>query len=196
VFGSVSATRFGIMNGTFDDGLPSANTRRPVCSLSLTVKVFGFAAVIVSTKLITFWPSESFAAQRLIEATQSSAVTGAPSCQRRPSRKRESIGELVRTDVVFVDHLRLDLALVVHREERVVDHVAVVARDVRGGPDRIDDLDGRNASPTLSVVSALARRRAGRAGGAAVKNFARALVMRIGCLQSRDYVHRCYRAAR
>ena len=86
VFGSVSATRFGIMNGTFEDGLPSAKMSRPVCSLSLTVKVFASPTVIVSTKVITFWPSESFAAQRLIEATQSSAVTGAPSCQARPSR--------------------------------------------------------------------------------------------------------------
>src|SRR4029077_3935577 len=86
VFGSVSATRFGIMKGTFDEGLPSANTRRPVCSLSLTVKVLASPTVIVSTKPITFWPSESFAAQRLIEATQSSAVTGLPSCHSNPSR--------------------------------------------------------------------------------------------------------------
>ena len=55
--------------------------------------------------------------------------------------QREGVGELVGRDVVLVDHLRLDLALLVHGEERVVDHVAVVARDVGGGPDRIDDLD-------------------------------------------------------
>src|SRR5215510_1081319 len=86
VLGSVSATRFGIMNGTFDDGFPSANTRRPVGSLRLIVKAFEPRASIVSTNDMTFWPSESLAAQRLIEAIQSSAVTGAPSCHRRPSR--------------------------------------------------------------------------------------------------------------
>ena len=59
---------------------------RPVGDLSLTVKVFASLAVIESTKLISFWPSASRAAQRLIEAMQSSAVTGAPSCQSRPSR--------------------------------------------------------------------------------------------------------------
>ncbi len=41
---------------------------------------------------------------------------------------------------VLVDHLRLRLAGHVHAEQRVVDHVAVVARDERGGPDRIQDL--------------------------------------------------------
>ena len=51
------------------------------------VKVFGSLAVIESTNDITFWPSESLAAQRLIEATQSSAVTGLPSCHSRPSRR-------------------------------------------------------------------------------------------------------------
>ena len=86
VFGSVSATRFGIMNGTFDDGLPSPKMSRPVGDLSLTVKVLASFAVIESTKLISFWPSASRAAQRLIEAMQSSAVTGGPSCQNRPSR--------------------------------------------------------------------------------------------------------------
>ena len=35
---------------------------------------------------ISFWPIESLAPQRLIEATQSSAVTGLPSCHSRPSR--------------------------------------------------------------------------------------------------------------
>ena len=86
VFGSVSATRFGIMNGTFDDGLPSPKISRPVGDFSLTVNAFGPFAVIVSTKLISFWPSASRAPQRLIDAMQSSAVTGWPSCQSRPSR--------------------------------------------------------------------------------------------------------------
>src|SRR5204863_469332 len=36
-------------------------------------------------------------------------------------------------------HLRPDLVLLVGGEQRVVDHVAVVAAHVRGGPDRIED---------------------------------------------------------
>ena len=39
------------------------------------------------TTPISFWPIESLAPQRLIEATQSSAVTGLPSCHSSPSRK-------------------------------------------------------------------------------------------------------------
>ena len=87
VFGSVSATRLGIMKGTFDDGLPSAKIKRPVGSLSLMVKVFAPWAAIASTKDMIFWPSVSLAAQRLIEAMQSSAVTGLPSCHTSPSRR-------------------------------------------------------------------------------------------------------------
>jgi hypothetical protein len=47
--------------------------------------------------------------------------------------------------VAASDHLRLDLALRVEGEQRVVDHVAVVADDVGGGPDR------RTASPRSSA---------------------------------------------
>jgi hypothetical protein len=38
-------------------------------------------------KVMSFWPIASREAQRLIEAMQSSAVTGAPSWNFRPSRK-------------------------------------------------------------------------------------------------------------
>jgi len=87
VFGSVSATRFGIMNGTFDDGLPSADSTRPVGSLSTMRSALGLTLAISLTNPIIFWPIESLAAQRLMEATQSSAVTGLPSCQTSPSRR-------------------------------------------------------------------------------------------------------------
>ena len=40
-----------------------------------------------ATKLMSFWPMPSRAPQRLRDATQSSAVTGWPSCHSRPSRK-------------------------------------------------------------------------------------------------------------
>src|SRR5262249_1368992 len=86
VFGSVSATRFGIMNGTFELGLPGAGSTSPVGSLRTILNVLGLTTGMSFTNEYIFWPSESFAAHRLIDATQSSAVTGFPSCQRRPSR--------------------------------------------------------------------------------------------------------------
>src|SRR3954454_10970089 len=86
VLGSVSATRFGIMNGTFDDGLPRPNNKSPVGEFSLTGDVLGSFVAIVSMKLISFWPRESRAPQRLIDAMQSSDVTGLPSCHSKPSR--------------------------------------------------------------------------------------------------------------
>src|SRR3546814_9802526 len=46
---------------------------------------------------------------------------------------------LVGADLVFLDHLWFRLELVVHRKQRVVDHVAVIARDIRGGHDRVGD---------------------------------------------------------
>ena len=52
--------------------------------------------------------------------------------------EREGVDELVRTQREAVDHLRLGHELVVHGEQRVPHHVAVVAHDVGGGPDRIE----------------------------------------------------------
>ena len=85
--GSVSAIRFGIMNGTFDDGLPSVSSTRPYGSFSFSVKVLSLTGFSSTTKSISFWPIGSRAPQRLSEATQSSAVTGLPSCHSRPSRR-------------------------------------------------------------------------------------------------------------
>src|SRR5262249_47882201 len=86
VLGSVSATRLGIMKGTLEEGLPSPSSTRPVGSLSLMTKVLASSASTPETNVISFWPVESFAAHRLIEAMQSSDVTGWPSCHSRPSR--------------------------------------------------------------------------------------------------------------
>ena len=86
VLGSVSATRLGIMKGTLEDGLPRPNSTRPVGDLSFMTKVLASLTSRASTNVISFWPVESLAAQRLMDATQSSAVTAAPSCHRSPSR--------------------------------------------------------------------------------------------------------------
>ncbi len=87
VLGSVAATRSGIMNGTFDEGLPSDCSTRPYGSFSVSVKVLSFTAFMSPTRAISDWPIESLAPQRLIEAMQSAAVTGLPSCHSRPSRR-------------------------------------------------------------------------------------------------------------
>ena len=57
--------------------------------------------------------------------------------------QREGVGLAVRRGLVLLDHLRLDLAFLVLREQRVIDHVTVVADDVGRGPDRIQDLQIR-----------------------------------------------------
>ena len=84
--GLVSATRLGIMNGAADDGLPSAPTINPVGDVRLMRKVLESMIAKSLTKLIIFWPIASLAPQRWIDATQSSAVTGVPSCHSNPSR--------------------------------------------------------------------------------------------------------------
>ena len=53
--------------------------------------------------------------------------------------QREGPQHLVGRDLVLVDHLRLDGVVLVDREQRVVDHVAVVAGDVGRRPDRVED---------------------------------------------------------
>src|SRR6478735_3779997 len=75
------------MKGTFDDGLPSDSSTRPYGSFIFILKVLGSTTSKSTTEPIIFWPIESRAAQRLIEAMQSSDVTGLPSVHSRPSRK-------------------------------------------------------------------------------------------------------------
>ena len=55
----------------------------------------------------------------------------------------EGVAFTIRRGFVLLHHLRLDLALFILREQRVVDHVTVVADDVGRGPDRIQDLQIR-----------------------------------------------------
>ena len=58
----------------------------------------------------------------------------------QPIAQLEGPGEPVIAGRPAVDHLRLDLQLLVDGEKRVVDHVAVVARDIGAAEDRIEDL--------------------------------------------------------
>ena len=86
LLGSVAATRLGIMNGTFEDGLPRASTTRPNGCESTMAKVLASIALISFVTPSRTWPKPSRAPQRLIEAMQSSEVTGVPSLHSSPSR--------------------------------------------------------------------------------------------------------------
>ena len=80
-----SAMRLGIMKGAVPVGLDSA--RRSVGSFMTTRKVLSSTISILSVNFSSVRPMMSPLAQRLIEATQSSAVTGLPSCHFWPSRR-------------------------------------------------------------------------------------------------------------
>src|SRR5262249_21875643 len=86
VLGSVSAVFLGIMKGTFDEGLPSDCSTRPYGSFIFILKVLPSTTSKPATVASSFWAIESLAAQRLIEAMQSSDVTGVPLLHCRPSR--------------------------------------------------------------------------------------------------------------
>ena len=75
------------MNGTFEDGLPSEASTSPYGSFRIIWKVLASTALKSFTKSMSFRPMASRAPQRLIEAMQSSDVTGVPSCHSSPSRK-------------------------------------------------------------------------------------------------------------
>ena len=59
----------------------------------------------------------------------------------QPVAQRDRPGQLVVGNGVLLRHLGLDLEIGVLGEQDVIDHVAVVARDQRRGPDRVEDLD-------------------------------------------------------
>ena len=85
-FGSVAASRAGMMNDGLADGLPSASSTRPKGLSSSMTKVFLSTGAILAVAAIRRRPTASLAPQRLSDATQSSAVTGWPSWNLSPSR--------------------------------------------------------------------------------------------------------------
>lgn len=78
--------RSGIIAGTGALGLPSTSSISGKGSRNTILKLRSSTASIPVTAAISILPSASPRAQRLSEATQSEALTGAPSCQTRPSR--------------------------------------------------------------------------------------------------------------
>jgi hypothetical protein len=85
-FGSVAASRAGMMNDGLAEGLPSASRTRPNGVSRSSVNVFLSTGAILLSAAIMRRPTASFAPQRLMDATQSSAVTGWPSWNLSPSR--------------------------------------------------------------------------------------------------------------
>ena len=79
--------RAGIITGSGAFGLPSSDSIYGNGCLSLMVKLLASVAAMLSVAAASSRPSESFGAQRASDATQSVAVTGAPSCHARPSRR-------------------------------------------------------------------------------------------------------------
>ncbi len=85
-FSDVAAIRAGMMNGTLDDGLPSASRTRPNGCESSSVNVFLSTGASFAVWAASSRPSGSRFDQRLSDSTASSAVTAAPSWNLRPSR--------------------------------------------------------------------------------------------------------------
>ena len=81
--------------------------------------------------------------------------------------QRERVLHAVRRHGGPIDHLRLDLKVLVRAEQGVVHEIAVVARDVGGRPDRIEDLQIglRHEAKGLPALLGVDRRRAQRDGG-------------------------------
>ena len=140
VKGSVSATRLGIMNGTLEIGLAQRRQHQPGRLLEPDLeglRVLGLDGGDEGHELLADGVAGGPALDR------GDAVLGRHRLAVVPFQavaQGEGVGELVGGDLGRVDHLRLDLALGVGGEQRVVDHVAVVADDEGGVPDRIDDL--------------------------------------------------------
>ena len=86
LFAGASATRFGMMNGVFDEGLPIESSTRPNGSFSTSWKVLSSILFHSFVAAASAWPIASFFDQRVSEAMASSEVTGAPSCHFKPSR--------------------------------------------------------------------------------------------------------------
>ena len=71
VLGSVSATRLGIMKAMLADRLAERIEHQAVWLLQHHLDRPGIGRASSATTLISFWPIESLAPQRFIEATQS-----------------------------------------------------------------------------------------------------------------------------
>src|SRR5262252_911762 len=71
-----------------------------------------------------------------------------------PVAQLELIGELVGRYGVLANHLRVRRELGIDREQRIEHHVAVVAGDVCGGPNRVENaqIRLRNKAQSLCCI--------------------------------------------
>ena len=89
---------------------------------------------------------------------------------RKAVAQREGVLQGVVAHLPGVHHLRLDVQVLVQGEQHVVDHVTVVAGDVGGGPDGVNDLevgvrDEFERAARFGVVSQGSGERAGTEAG-------------------------------
>ncbi len=82
----VAASLAGIITGNGALGLPSTSSSSGKGCFSTSFRVLASEASSEAVSAISILPSGSRIAQRLSEATQSSAVTRLPSCHLRSSR--------------------------------------------------------------------------------------------------------------
>ena len=82
----MATKRAGIMNGTCAAGLPIASMTKPKGRDSSSTKVRWSTTRSARVAAISRRPIPSRRPQRFSEATQSSAVTGVPSCHSSPGR--------------------------------------------------------------------------------------------------------------
>ncbi len=76
-----------MMKGGTGEGFASSSSTWPKGFAKRMTTCLSELASIAATCAIIVRPAPSFAAQRLSDATQSSAVTGLPSCHFSPSRR-------------------------------------------------------------------------------------------------------------
>ena len=102
-------------------------------------KVLASTALYSFTKSMSLMPIVSRLPQRLMRGDAVLGGDGLAVVPFEAIAEREGPDRLVGRDLVLVDHLRLDGVALVGCEQRVVDQIAVVARDVGSRPDRIED---------------------------------------------------------
>ena len=89
----------------------------------------------------------------------------------QPGSQLERIGQAIARNLEAIDHLRLVVQLAVHREQRVVDVVAVVARRPRRHHQRVGHtqrgVHHRANDAALALRKGQPRRGVGKGGGAA-----------------------------
>ena len=143
MFGSVSATRFGIMNGTFEEGFPSPSTDEASWLFELYQKCLGVLDLEVCDEGHQFLTGGILRCPPLDRRDTIVCCDRLAIVRSRPSRSTNVYISLSADTSYRVDHLRFDFASRIRREQCIVDHIAVIAHDVGSRPDRIEDLEIR-----------------------------------------------------